>query len=289
VGLITGQNSLMRFQGGLTNEGALAIGFGTSSIIGDIENNGEIVVSGGGNATFFDDVVQNKDLVVSQVGLTTSVAVFFGDFTGSGGSTGGGDIFFEGDLQPGNSPALVTFENDIHFGVGAGVEIELGGTTVGSQYDQINVVGDVSVDGDLDISLINGFTPSIGQTFTILTADDIVGTFDTESFPAVPGRIFDVTYNPQSIVLTVSAAFSADFDLDGDVDGDDLTQWQGDYGANGESDADGDGDSDGRDLLEWQRQFGSGVMPLAASTAVPEPATISLALLAVLGFLRRKH
>ena len=98
-GLITGQNSLMRFQGGLANVRALAVGFGATSIIGDIQNDGQIVVSGGGNGTFYDDVEQNKDLVVSAVGVTTSVAVFFGDFSGSGGSTGGGDIFFEGDLQ----------------------------------------------------------------------------------------------------------------------------------------------------------------------------------------------
>ena len=275
VGLITGQNSLMRFQGGLTNEGALAIGFGASSIIGEIQNDGQIVVSGGGNVTFYDDVVQNKDLVVSQVGSTTSVAVFFGDFTGSGGSSGGGDIFFEGDLQPGNSPALVTFENDVHFGVGAGLEIELGGTMAGAEYDQINVLGDLSVDGDLVVSLIDGFVPSIGQTFTLLTADNVDGIFVAESFPSLPGRVFDVIYNPQSIVLTVNSAFSADFDEDGDVDGDDLTQWRDDFSGPG-SDADGVNDSDGAAFLAWQQQLGSGPPAAPTAGAVPEPTAAAL-------------
>jgi Tol biopolymer transport system component len=285
MGLITGQNSLMRFQGGLTNEGALAIGFGTSSIIGDVENNGEIVISGGGNATFYDDVVQNKDLVVSQVGATTSVAVFFGDFTGSGGSTGGGDIFFEGDLQPGNSPALVTFENDVHFGVGAGLEIELGGAVAGAEHDQVDVVGDLTLHGELVVSLINGFTPGIGQSFTILTADDVDGTFATELLPTVPGRIFDVIYNPTSVVLAVLPAFTADFDEDGDVDAADLAQWQGDFGANALSDADDDGDSDGDDFLAWQRQLGSGFpgSQIATADVVPEPGALTLILLAGFG------
>lgn len=48
----------------------------------------------------------------------------------------------------------------------------------------------------------------------------------------------------------------ADFDTSGAVDGVDLSQWEGDYGDNGDSDADGDGDSDGNDFLVWQKQLG---------------------------------
>ena len=77
--------------------------------------------------------------------------------------------------------------------------------------------------------LIDDFTPSIGQTFTILTANDVDGTFTTELLPSVPGLFFDVIYNPQSVVLTVSPAFTADFDEDGHVDAADLAQWQGDF------------------------------------------------------------
>lgn len=91
--------------------------------------------------------------------------------------------------------------------------------------------------------------------------------------PSVPGLIFDVIYNPQSVVLTVRAAYSADFDEDRDVDGDDLAKWQGDFGLNGDSDADGDGDSDGADILAWQRQLGSPEPAVAANSPVPEPAT----------------
>ena len=50
------------------------------------------------------------------MGSTSSVAVVFGAFSGTGGSTGGGDIFFEGDLRPGNSPTTVSFDNNIGLG-----------------------------------------------------------------------------------------------------------------------------------------------------------------------------
>jgi len=74
--------------------------------------------------------------------------------------------------------------------------------------------------------------------------------------------------------------FSADFNRDGTVDNLDLVQWVGDAGQNGDSDADFDGDSDGTDFLAWQRQQGRGVTVASAQTAVPEPASWALLLLA---------
>lgn len=55
---------------------------------------------------------------------------------------------------------------------------------------------------------------------------------------------------------------AADFDGSGGaVDGTDLSQFEGDYGANGDSDADLDGDTDGNDFLIWSRQVGKTAGP----------------------------
>lgn len=76
----------------------------------------------------------------------------------------------------------------------------------------------------------------------------------------------------------------ADFDGDGDVDGDDLTQWQADYGVNGESDANDDGASDGQDFLIWQREHtGPGAVVSSPIMMVPEPTSLAL-LLAAMSF-----
>ena len=56
-----------------------------------------------------------------------------------------------------------------------------------------------------------------------------------------------------------TSAGPGDFNSDGQIDDDDLTQWQGDFGINGNSDADGDGLTTGFDFLSWQRNFGAGV------------------------------
>lgn len=78
----------------------------------------------------------------------------------------------------------------------------------------------------------------------------------------------------------VSSFFvSSDFDGDGNITLADLSQWQGDYGINGDSDANEDGVSDGLDFLAWQRDF-SNSAAIAASKAVPEPSTALLAIFA---------
>jgi hypothetical protein len=154
-----------------------------------------------------------------------------------------------------------------------------------SSFDQLLVTAEATLDGALTVNLLDGFTPSVGQSFTILTSDDVDDTFATESLPSIPGLIFDVIYNPQSVVLAVLPAFTADFDDDGDVDGDDLTQWQGDFSVNGLSDADDDGDSDGADFLAWQQQLGS-PGSASANAAIPEPAAFLLFVVATAGIRR---
>jgi hypothetical protein len=212
---------------------------------------------------------------------------FTDDVNGPGNYTG--NILFSDGFSPGASPSQVSFEH-VAFDATAELSIELGGTTPGSQFDQLTVSGDATLGGQLTVSLIDGFSPSAGQTFTILTAEAVAGAFTSEVLPALPGFNFEVIYNPQSVVLTVSPAFTADFDEDGDVDAADLTQWQGDFGANALSDSDDDGDSDGDDFLQWQRQLGSSPPATVHADAVPEPgsaALLSAALFSVLPQFRR--
>lgn len=90
------------------------------------------------------------------------------------------------------------------------------------------------------------------------------------------GLLFPDSTNDYMIEATVSLAPNpADFDGDGVVDGDDLAQWKGDFGVNGDSDGDGDGDSDGADFLAWQRALGT-TAAVSAAEIVPEPTAVRL-------------
>jgi len=59
------------------------------------------------------------------------------------------------------------------------VLIELAGAgAAGTAYDQINVTGAATLAGTLDIDLLDGFVPTVGQTFQVFTWGSYSGQFD---------------------------------------------------------------------------------------------------------------
>jgi hypothetical protein len=103
----------------------------------------------------------------------------------------------------------------------------------------------------------------------------------------------------ESRVDELAPTFSADFDGDFDVDGTDFLQWQQNVGVSDARQMHGDADRDrqvgGGDLTLWREQLGFSLQnyPGAVSggaevsSAIPEPATIQLVGLAVIGGLTR--
>jgi probable HAF family extracellular repeat protein len=292
TGLITGRNAVMRFNNGLSNKGSLALTGGTNDVFGDIDNmdGSAIVVTGGAAATFYDDVTQDGVLRVSKVGSTTSTAVFLGEFIGDGGSTGGGDIFFEGDLRPGNSPAQVTYENNVFLGSRSTLEIELGGLMPGVEHDKIVVDGSFALDGTLQVSLINSFTPQAGNSFDILDWDNLTGTFDTLALPVLSGSLVwntDQLYTT-GVLAVVAPGLAGDYNQNGTVDAADYVIWRKTGGTQ-------------QGYNTWRTNFGrtagSGATAGPASTAgatgsasaaVPEPRALVLFSIGLASLLIRR-
>jgi hypothetical protein len=292
TGRITGRNATLRFDGdGLANSGSVSITGGVNDVYGKINNtaDGKIIVTGGATATFYDNIVQNGTLRVSKSGTTSSVAIFLGLLSGSGGSTGGGDMFFEGGLAPGNSPAAVTFSNNVGFSSDNTLKIELGGTTVGSQYDQVRVTGELALDGTLAVSLIDAgsglFAPKAGDVFDILGWGSLTGTFSSTQLPALSGVL---AWNTSQLYTTgvISVVLPGDFDGDGIVNAADYVVWHKGLGTTyTQSDYD-----------VWRSHFGqtagSGSALLSAeslSAAVPEPASIVLLIMGMFVLCSRRR
>jgi fibronectin-binding autotransporter adhesin len=83
------------------------------------------------------------------------------------------------------------------------LNVSIGGTTLGTQYSQLKISGPASLGGTLTATLINKFTPTIGQTFTILTASSVTGTFTNSTIAINSSEQFDISYTSDSVVLTV--------------------------------------------------------------------------------------
>ena len=76
-------------------------------------------------------------------------------------------------------------------GSGAALVAELAGTSPGSQYDVLDVGGNLALGGTLDVELIYGFRPQAGQTFDILNFDPaaLSGEFDAIDLPDLGGGL----------------------------------------------------------------------------------------------------
>ncbi len=178
---------------------------------------GQIIVSGNSNVTFYGPVVHNGDLFRVSAGST---AVFFGHVSGAGAFTGTGAKLFEGGYSPGNSPAAVSLDGHVAFTDSNTLFIEIGGLTPGTQFDQVNASGQLDLGGKLQVSLINGFHPQLGQTFDILNWGTVSGAFSSLALPAIPGGPlgWDTTQLYASGTLSVIKTYlQGDWNRDGQV------------------------------------------------------------------------
>lgn len=149
----------------------------------------------------------NSNTNTSTIDGTVTVT---GNFTQNGLLNGHGTLVVpngllnNGTIAPGNSPGQLSVTGNFTNAVSGILQIELGGNTApGNDYDQLAVSGSSSLSGILDISLVNGFTPQAGQTFTILTSSSVSGIFNTVNWPI--GVVGTVIYNPTSVVLSITS------------------------------------------------------------------------------------
>jgi len=116
---------------------------------------------------------------------------------------------------------------------------------------------------------------SLGPIFDLAGDQDVVFEYIVDG--AIEASLGVVAYEAPPTV-------TADFDGSGVVDGNDFTILQRNWnmpGGHTEGDANNDGVVDSLDLDAWESQFGLSASSQSAATAVPEPTTWALALVAM--------
>jgi autotransporter-associated beta strand protein len=194
-----GNDDSTAFAGAISGSGAslTKLGFGTMTLAGNNSYSGATFASQG---TLLINGVQPFSPISlngGTLGGTGTVATILV----SSGST----------VSPGASPGILNSSNFTFSSGIATFSIELNGTTPGTGYDQLNVTGTVALNGlTLNVSL--GFTPALGDSFTIINndgSDQIIGTFGglpEGKFFSVGGASFRITYSggpgSNDVVLT---------------------------------------------------------------------------------------
>jgi hypothetical protein len=173
-----------------------------------------------------------------------------------------------GRIEPGDPIGLLTIDGDLSQQSGGTLAIDLAGTTAVSQYDRLAVDRFAFLDGTLEVTL-SAFTPTVGNTFTILTAGQgVSGQFENLSLPV--GFQWNVAYGANNVVLSVTGlGLAGDFNGDSRVDARDYVVWRNNGGTQLE-------------YQTWRNNFGlsSGT---GATSAIPEPAAGLLLLFAACG------
>jgi hypothetical protein len=107
--------------------------------------------------------------------------------------------------DPGFSPTTV-FVGNIAFNSGSTLNIDLGGTTPGSQYDQIISSGAVTLAGTLNLVPYGAYVPAAGDKFVVMTYANATGAFSAiNGTSAGPGLTYSVIYEPGALVVLTTA------------------------------------------------------------------------------------
>jgi hypothetical protein len=190
----------------------------------NFSNSGTVTVAKGTTLT-----VGGTSHSYNQTAGTTTV-----DGTLSGGTTGsanftGGSIFGAGTVKANTSVGNATGTAvTINIGdngksgllaiTGTYTQLATGtmtglinGTTAGSGFSQLTVSGTAALAGTINFTVASAFQSSLfaGETFTVLTASSVTGTFSNTTIAINSSFHFTVTYTATGVVLTVATGPSA--------------------------------------------------------------------------------
>ncbi|HEX7516392.1 MAG TPA: hypothetical protein VF345_03805 [Chthoniobacterales bacterium] len=205
---VSGQPLDLNGGGTFTNNGLMrAQNGGTLSFSGSgtFTNNGGTLqalegttISGVGGLTF----VQTSgtiDLAGGNMNFPSGVDLNGGQLIGNGTFTG--PIRNNGGIVgPGHSPGIIAVNGNYTQGTNGTLNIEIGGATAGTGYDQLQVSGTAALGGTLNLSLINGFRPAVGDVFPFILPGSFTGAFSTINTTGFTGQ---VNYSAGAITITI--------------------------------------------------------------------------------------
>ena len=134
-----------------------------------------------------------------------NLLISFSPTNGASGFAGLDDVSLTQtvDGPPSAGHRRLNVSENYHAYSGAQLKLTLAGKdSAGEDYTQMAVTGSAELNGTLDIALDDAFVPAADDTFTIITADSIIGRFQhADDSIEVNGHHYRLKYNAQSVEL----------------------------------------------------------------------------------------
>jgi autotransporter-associated beta strand protein/T5SS/PEP-CTERM-associated repeat protein len=204
--LAPGTNSTINTNGGNSTWTAGVIG-GSGGLI---KAGAGMLTMSGNNSYTGGTTILGGTLFISTVGAATALGngplevAAGGTLAGSGSINGTTTI--DGAIAPGgaNAVGLLAFNQGLTLNGTSDLQMELSGA---SQYDALSVLGNAAWNGTVDVVLINGFSPTFGESFDLLqdTGGVVSGAFADINLPLLgPTLSWDTsTFNTNGVITVV--------------------------------------------------------------------------------------
>ena len=193
--------------GVFTNAGTFrkSAGTGVTTFNGGVAlNNSGIIQVQTGTVNFASGFIQTAGSTILSGGTLSGTLIDIQGGTLSGSGTINAAVRNAGEIDPGGSTAgqLTITGNYTQTSTGV-LNIDLGGLTPGTQHDQLVITGTATLDGILNITLINAFMPKPGDIFTILAYASETGVFTTiNGLDLGGGRTLVANYGTKNLTLS---------------------------------------------------------------------------------------
>lgn len=206
---IIDQNSKNGLANFATNKGTFTAGSGFNfTSAGSFTNSGTFTINSGAKFT-----IGGSGAMTQTAGTTTDDGTLA---VGTGLSLNGGSLFGKGSvtgnvtssgtITPGDSSTKtgILTETGAYAQNSTGtLDISIGGGVAGTSFDQLNSTS-AALNGTLNLSLINGFVPTVGSTFKILNYSSETGAFTTVNGLSInANEHFTLTVQGTDVLLTV--------------------------------------------------------------------------------------
>jgi T5SS/PEP-CTERM-associated repeat protein len=253
---------------------------GSSALDGTQFINASLLAAIGGENHFYGrvQVPTGPPTMSGEIAVTNDSVLVFHD-----------DVTLQGGMMTVFAGSKATLLEDLALTSGSLLLADISGSSINTEYGEIEVVGNVALGGSIRAAISDGYTPAAGDSFPIIKAlGGVTGTLTLSDMPQLPNRLmWDLNIGANQVALNVVQAPPGDYNVDGIVDAGDYIVWRSAVGQSGSglaADGNGDGVVDSADYNYWRANFGIVVggassSPIGVATSVPEPSTAVILIL----------